>query len=217
MAASVPQRPRMGGLMSLSPLRRFILAATLWLPSCFFLWALLINPILWPVAKIAGAVLVQILPQTIELIEQEGQNFEVVTRLLTEADSSGRIGQLILTSTPMVYAWCLPLFAGLVMAAPITGRQVLKQFAVGVPVLWLVISWGAVFDALYLLQFRAGPLGQAALQQAGIATDVIGLGYQFGYLVLPPVIPIVLWIALNSAFLQELVEFTREPPKPPTV
>lgn len=203
--------------MQLSPLRQFILAAMLWLPACFFLWAVLISPILWPVAKIAGLVLVQLLPQTVELIEQNGSNFEVVTRLLTEADSSGRIGQLILTSTPMVYAWCLPLFAGLVMAAPITGAQRLKQFAIGVPVLWLVVSWGAVFDALYLLQFRAGPLGEAALQQAGIATNIVGLGYQFGYLILPPVIPIVMWIGLNSAFLQELVEFTREPPESPTV
>ncbi len=182
--------------MQLSPLRQFILAAALWL---------------------AQLVLLQLLPQTVELIEQDGQNFEVVTRLMTEADASGRVGQLVLTSTPMIYAWCLPLFAGLVMAAPIEVRQRLKQFAIGVPVLWLVVSWGAVFDALYLLQFQAGPLGEAALQQAGLAPNFVAMGYQFGYLILPPVVPIVLWIGLNSAFLQELVEFTREPPEPPAV
>ncbi|MBE5316339.1 MAG: hypothetical protein H4O13_13180 [Xanthomonadales bacterium] len=203
--------------MQLSPLRQFILAAALWLPACFFLWAVLISPILLPVAKIAQLVLLQLLPQTVELIEQDGQNFEVVTRLMTEADASGRVGQLVLTSTPMIYAWCLPLFAGLVMAAPIEVRQRLKQFAIGVPVLWLVVSWGAVFDALYLLQFQAGPLGEAALQQAGLAPNFVAMGYQFGYLILPPVVPIVLWIGLNSAFLQELVEFTREPPEPPAV
>ena len=203
--------------MQLSPLRQFILAAALWLPACFFLWAVLISPILLPVAKIAQAVLLQLLPQTVELIEQNGQNFEVVTRLLTEADASGRVVQLVLTSTPMIYAWCLPLFAGLVMAAPIAGREKLKQFAVGVPVLWLVVSWGAIFDALYLLQFQAGPLGEAALQQAGLAPNLVAMCYQFGYLILPPVVPIVIWIGLNSAFLQELVEFTREPPEPPAV
>jgi hypothetical protein len=203
--------------MQLSPLRQFILAATLWLPACFFLWAVLISPILLPVAKLAQLVLVNLLPQAIEMIEQDGQNFEVVTRLLTEADASGRVGQLVLTSTPMIYAWCLPLFAGLVMAAPIESRHKLKQFAIGIPVLLLVVSWGAVFDALYLLQFQAGPLGEAALLQAGISPNFVAMGYQFGYLILPPVVPIVLWIGLNSEFLQELVEFTREPPEPPAV
>jgi hypothetical protein len=203
--------------MQLSPLRQFILAAALWLPACFFLWAVLISPILLPVAKLAQLVLVNLLPQAIEIIEQDGQNFEVVTRLLTEADASGRVGQLVLTSTPMIYAWCLPLFAGLVMAAPIESRQKLKQFAVGIPVLLLVVSWGAVFDALYLLQFQAGPLGEAALLQGGVSPNFVAMGYQFGYLILPPVVPIVLWIGLNSEFLQELVEFTREPPEPPAV
>jgi hypothetical protein len=203
--------------MQLSPLRQFILAAALWLPACFFLWAVLISPILWPVAKIAGAVLGPLLPQTFELLEQDGENFEVVTRLLTEADASGRVGQLVLTSTPMIYAWCLPLFAGLVMAAPISGGQRLKQFAIGLPLLLLVVSWGAVFDALYLLQFQAGPLGLAALQQAGLEPNLVALGYQFGYLILPPVVPVVIWIGLNAEFLQELVEFTREPSDPPAV
>jgi hypothetical protein len=200
--------------MQLSPLRQFILAATLWLPACFFLWAVLIHPLLWPVAEVAEWVLRLWMPQTVESIEQAGAGFEVVTRLLTEADASGRVGQLVLTSTPMVYAWCLPLFAGLVMATPIEARARLKQFAIGVPVLWLVVSWGAVFDALYLLQFKAGALGDAALKQAGIAPDLVALGYQFGYLILPAVIPIVLWIGLNSAFLQELVNFDREPRDP---
>ena len=59
--------------------------------------------------------------------------------------------------------------------------------------------------------------GQAALLQGGISPNFVAMGYQFGYLILPPVVPIVLWIGLNSEFLQELVEFTREPPEPPAV
>lgn len=203
--------------MQLSPLRQFILAAALWLPACFFLWAVLISPILWPVAQAVGALLQALLPQTVEAVEQDGQNFAVVTRLLTEADASGRVGQLVLTYTPMIYAWCIPLFAGLVMAAPLEGRAKLKQFAVGIPVLLAVVCWGSTFDALYLLQFQAGPLGEAALRQAGIGKELVAFGYQFGYLILPPVTPIALWIGLNSAFLQELVEFSREPNDPPAV
>lgn len=197
--------------MQLSPLRQFILAAMLWLPACFAIWAALVSAILWPVARIAEFVLQRLLPRSIEAIEQNGAVFEIVTRILTEPDASGRVGQMVLTAAPMVYAWCLPLFAGLVMAAPISGRQRLLQFAIGIPVLWLVVCWGAVFDALYLLQFKAGPLGAAALQLQGWSAEGVGLGYQFGYLILPAVTPVAMWILLNARFLEELVGWHGEP------
>ena len=197
--------------MQLSPLRQFLLAAALWLPLCFFLWAVLIAPLLLPVAKLSNLVLQQVMPDVIEMVEQDGAAFNVVTRLLTEPDASGRIGQLILSSTPMIYAWCLPLFAGLVMAAPVTVRQRLLHFAIGLPVLWLVITWGSVFDVFYLLQFKAGALGTAALESHGFKSSMVGLGYQFGYLILPTVTPVALWIMLNQGFVNQLVEFSREP------
>ena len=197
--------------MQLSPLRQFLLTAALWLPLCFFLWAVLIAPLLLPVAKLTNLVLQMLMSDVIEMVEQDGAAFNVVTRLLTEADAGGRIGQLILSSTPMIYAWCLPLFAGLVMAAPVSMRQRLLQFSVGLPVLWLVITWGAVFDVFYLLQFKAGALGTAALESHGFKSSVVGLGYQFGYLILPTVTPVALWIMLNQGFVNQLVEFTREP------
>lgn len=197
--------------MQISPLRQVVLAAMLWLPACFALWAALIGPLLWPVAKLVALALGQVLPNLVQAIEQDGPRFDIVTRLLTEPDASGRVGQLILTSTPMVYAWCLPLFAGLVMATPLEAGRRLLQLAVGFPAMWLVVAWGGFFDALYLLEFRAGPLGQAALAKAGFTADAIGLGYQFGYLILPAVTPIALWILLNRAFIESLVGWTREP------
>jgi hypothetical protein len=197
--------------MTISPLRQFVLAAALWLPACFALWALLISPLMWPVAKLTGFALLQILPNVVEALETDGPRFEVVTRLLTEPDASGRVGQLLLTSTPMVYAWCLPLFAGLVMATPLSAARRMLQIAIGFAVLWLVVSWGAFFDALYLLQFRAGPLGEAALLRAGFSAEAVGLGYQFGYLVLPAVTPAALWILLNRVFIESLVGWTGEP------
>jgi len=201
--------------MSISPLRQFVLAAALWLPACFALWAVLISPLLWPVAKLAALALHQFLPDVVLALETDGPRFEVVTRLLTEPDASGRVGNLVLTSTPMIYAWCLPLFAGLVMATPLSAGQRLLQIGIGFAVLWLVVSWGAFFDALYLLQFRAGPLGQAALAQAGFSIDGIALGYQFGYLVLPAVTPAALWILLNRAFIESLVGWIKEPEAAP--
>ncbi len=198
--------------LRISPLRQFVFAAVLWLPACFALWAVLSGPIVWPVARLSGLVLGWLLPDVIHAIEQNGAALEAITTLVPEvAARAGQVPVLALEFTPMIYAWCLPLFAGLVMAAPITARQRLLQFAVGLPVLFLVVSWGATFDVLYLLQFKGGPLGAAALARHGWNADAIGLGYQFGYLILPAVTPVVLWILLNRGFIESLVEWVREP------
>jgi hypothetical protein len=43
------------------------------------------------------------------------------------------------------------------------------------------------------------------------APSAIALAYQFGYLILPAVVPVVLWIALNRAFIEQLVGWRGEP------
>ena len=187
-----------------------MLAAALWLPASFFLWAVFASVVVWPAARISDVVLPRLLPQAIAKVEQAGPMLEIETRLLTQVGPEQRSGVLVLTANPLVYAWCLAVFAGLVMATPLAARQRLLQFAVGFAGLWLVVGWGAVFDALKLLGFDAGPLGAAAIEQAGLSLDAVALGYQFGYLILPAVMPILLWILLNRGFLETLVGWHAE-------
>lgn len=213
MDADVSQRPGVVRV-SLSPLRQFVLAAALWLPMAFFLWFVLASAVVWPVARIADLILPAWLPQVIEGVEQAGASLEVVTRLLTEAAGPGRFGVLVLSVNPLIYAWCLALYAGLVMATPLSGGRRLAQLLIGFALLWLTCSWGAVFDVLKLLAFDAGPLGAAAIARAGLAPDAVALGYQFGYLILPAVTPITLWVVQNPRFLEELVGGAGEPPSP---
>lgn len=197
--------------MSHSPLRPFVWSAALWLPSCFALWALLSSPLVASVVVAMDALLTNLLPYAVSNVERTGVVFEVVTKLQTGQSEDGRIGVLVITGTPLIYAWCMALFAGLVMATPLTRNQRLKQLAVGLPVLFLVVLWGASFEVLQQLSFQAGPLGAAAIERAGLAPDLVALGYQFGYLILPPVIPIVLWVGQNQAFLRYLVGWVGEP------
>jgi hypothetical protein len=207
--------------MTLSPLRRFVLSALLWLPACFLLWFAFDGAVVWPVAQVTGWLLPTLLPQAIGELTQLGALLEVDTRLMTPADEAGRVGLLVLEIRPLIYAWCLPLFAGLVMATPLERRERVIELAIGLPVLWLVVCWGTVFDVLKVLAFDAGPLGVAAIERAGFSADAVALGYQFGYLILPAVMPVALWVLLNRAFLEELVGWAREPnatvagPSPP--
>jgi hypothetical protein len=198
-----------------SPLRRLVVSALLWLPACFLLWMLLDGVVVWPAGMVAGWVLPTLMPNAIAEVAQIGARIEIETRLLIQADAAGRVGALVLQINPLIYAWCLPLFAGLVMATPLSGRQRVVQFAVGMPLLLAVVSFGTVFDVLKLLAFDAGPLGAAAVAQAGLGADAVALGYQFGYLILPAVVPVTLWVLLNRAFLEELVNWREPNPTPP--
>lgn len=197
--------------MTISPLRRFVLAAVLWLPMAFFLWAVLASAVIWPVAHLADVVLPLLLPDAISGVVHAGPVIEVETQLVTEAGPGGQQGMLVLDVRPLIYAWCLPLFFGLSMATPLTARRRWLQLGIGLPVLWLVSAWGAVFDTLKLLAFDAGPLGAAAISSAGFPLDGIALGYQFGYLILPAVTPVTLWVVMNRQFLETLVGWRAEP------
>lgn len=213
VAAHVPQCKGVGR-MTMSPLRHFILSATLFLPLAFFLWFLLAGPVVWPVAQLANLIVPQLLPDAVTSVVLQGSLLEVETKLLTEAGPNGQRGVLVLDVRPLIYAWCLPLFVGLVFATPLEGRRRWRQFAIGLPVLWLIVTWGAVFDTLKLITFNAGPLGEAAIAAAGFSADFVGLGYQFGYLILPAVTPVSLWVLLNKKFLEDLVGWSGEPDAP---
>lgn len=209
MDAHVPQRPAVVR-MKISPLRQFVLAAALWLPAGFFFWAVFSSVIVWPIGKISNLILPAMLPGTIEAVLQEKFILQIDTLLQTTQSADGRIGLLSFTVNPLVYAWCLALFAGLVMASPVTVRSRLIQLAIGLPVLIGVAVWGTVFDCLELLALKSGPLGLAAVEQAGWHVEAIALGAQFGYLILPAVTPIALWVIMNREFLEELVGWRGE-------
>jgi len=200
--------------MTLSPLRHFVFSAMLYLPLAFFLWFLLAGPVVWPVAQLTNLIVPHLLPDAVASVALHGSLLDVETKLLTEAGPNGQRGVLVLDVRPLIYAWCLPLFVGLVFATPLEGRRRWRQFAIGLPVLWLIVTWGAVFDILKLLTFDAGPLGEAAITAAGFSPDFVGLGYQFGYLILPAVTPVSLWVLLNKRFLEDLVGWSGEPAAP---
>jgi hypothetical protein len=195
----------------MSPLRRLVLSALLWLPACFLLWFLFDSVVVWPAARVANWLLPAWLPGAVAAVEQLGATLSVDTRLVIDA-GGGRLGVLVLDEVrPLVYAWSLPLFGGLVMAAPLTARERLRQLLIGLPLLWLIVIWGSVFDILKRLAFDAGPLGLAAVQAAGLGPEAIALGYQFGYLILPAVMPVALWVVLNRRFLEQVIGWGREP------
>jgi hypothetical protein len=200
--------------MTASPIRGFGLRAVLWLPLAFFLWFVLAEALVWPVIQLAGFALTSLWPSLFTDVVQSGHTMDVGTRLLVDqvgADGRGGIGELVLTQNPLIYGYSLPLFSGLAMATPVVGRRRLVQFAIAFAVIWLAQALGVVAESLKLLGFDSGEAGAAAVTRAGISADAIALAYQFGYLILPAVVPVALWLGLNRDFVQSLVHPVAEP------
>jgi len=213
--------------MTLSPLREFALKALLWLPLSFVVWFVLAPLLVWPVGMAARAVLLALWPelfsglvQGAQVVDHAGQVlgssgylFELTTKILVRADDGGRVGLGVLETTlnPMIYGYALPLFSGLTLATPASIRRRAGQIAVAFAAIWLAQTFGVVAESLKVVAFQAGAPGQAAAGKAGLQPNVIALAYQFGYLILPALVPVALWVGFNRSFIESLVGQGREP------
>lgn len=222
----------------ISPLRRFVLMAALWLPAMFAIWFALQSPVVFLPIRLAGMVLLDWLPELVTTMGQDW-NYAVYSYVADVSGVAGlpaaRLAVEEQRTNVLIYCYGLPLLFGLVMATPLNWRRTFLQLGVGYLVLSLVQAFGLVGDVLKTLALGVGPGVMAALAEMpdyaalagaageaarlhmeaalavhGLTPDRIILGYQFGYLVLPAVTPVALWIIMNSRFLETLVGW-REP------
>lgn len=218
--------------MKLSPIKRFLLAALLWLPLAFFFWFWLAGPMVWPVIQIAKHAMLGFWPslftgvsQGADLLDAHGRILghpgylmQISSGVLVNAAPPGqaaRFGFIEPVVNPMIYGYALPLFAGLVLATPLTRWQRSWQIALGAVTIWIAQAFGVVAESLKAVGLDAGEPGMQALRDAGIPLNAVALAYQFGYLILPVLVPAVLWIVCNRPFIQELTRRDDAEPAPP--
>lgn len=205
----------------LGPIRTLIFAAMLWLPLTFFVWFAFRNAILAPIGWLCQWVFGIWAPELflgmetrpggeVGMLAQHHFYWQLALPLDAEtqaqAAAMGKVAISEVGRNPLVFGYSVPLFAGLVMATPLEHWQRLKQLAIGLPILLAFWSFGVIFDVLQVLCFQAGETGLAAVQGMGLNREVVAMFYQFGYLILPSVAPIVCWIALNRIFIEGLLK-----------
>lgn len=216
---------------AVSPLKRFLLAAVLWLPLAFFFWFWFAAPLCWPVIALAKAILPHAWPslftdaaQGADLIDAQGRilgHFDYLMQIsgnvLVNVAAPGqpaKFGFIEPVVNPMIYGYALPLFAGLVLATPLTRLRRTAQIVLGGLVIVLAQTFGVIGESLKTVTIDAGPEGANAAQQAGLSLNLIALWYQFGYLILPALVPAVLWIVLNRGFIETLIRTDAVEPVP---
>lgn len=195
-------------------LKRFMLSVLIWLPLAFLGWSVLSSLLVYVPGKLTGWCLSSLWPMLFASAEHSGAQWQAITQLMVRQPGSGALGQLVFDLNPMMYGYSLPLFFALMMATDLPPLRRLVQCLITLPILWLMQVFGMVSGALKLVTFDAGSQGAAAAASNGLVANWVALCYQFGYLILPAVVPVVLWIVLNRHFIESLgrvAEADKEP------
>ena len=201
--------------MRASPVKTFLLKVLLWIPVCFAVWYYLRGVIGVPTYFGVKAIMTSLFPDIIRNIEFHGHQVNVVLQFTPEnlpglEIPPGQVAEMIFSVNSLMYGYGIPLYTGLVLASPGTEREKWFRWILGFAILVLAQIWGVSFDILKTLLFRMDPAISAGLGFSPLQKELTVLGYQFGYLILPAVTPLVLWIGFHQAFITELAPGLRD-------
>ena len=143
----------------------------------------------------------------VQAVQTKPGMIEVQTRLLMKV--RGVEADIVVDADPARYGYGLPIFLALLLAAPRIGRprQLVKLAVVGFLLLLPGQAFSLCMDLLKQMVV-AMPGGARALSISQWQLEAIALGYQLGSLVVPTVLPIVLWIGLNRNAVSVLTHTT---------
>ena len=189
-------------LRSLRPprLSAFVLAVLAWLPLTFAVWYFAAPLLLWPSVLVMQAVSAMGFGGLVRGIEQAGSTVTFTTSLRPGTGVAG--GFVSVDVNLLLYSFGLPLLAALIVAAREPAWK--RHLAIGYLVLVPFVAWGGLADFLTNVAITAGP---AAASQTGFSAaqrEVIAFAFQFGSLILPAIVPAIVWVLMHRRFLERL-------------
>ncbi|HKU86602.1 MAG TPA: exosortase H-associated membrane protein [Casimicrobiaceae bacterium] len=179
---------------------RFVLRTLGYLPLTFFVWYFAAPVLLYPAVLLVRAIAKLTLHDIVRSVEQARAMLTFITALRPSGAAAGSV--LTADVNLLIYAYGLPLFAALTLAA---GERAWKRhLVIGYAALLPCVALPAIADFLKSVAITAGP---AVASQTGFVAwqrEAIAFAFQFGSLIVPAVAPAVLWVALHGRFLADL-------------
>lgn len=189
--------------MNSKPVYIFFLEVLLWLPFTFFFWYWAAHVLTWPLTLLVRLVLLQLFPSWFTWIAQDGYLLEITSRLSPTADATAQAGVLAFTANPLIYSYSLPFFMALSFASPAPiGSRLKRIFWVWLLILLPVQAFSVCVSVFKSLLFDTPAAAQ--LNLPAWSFELVALGFQFVTLILPPMLPIMLWMWLYQDYLQQL-------------
>ncbi len=179
----------------------FLFKILIFLPAAFVLWYYLMPAIIYLVTLLSKSILLLVAGNAVIDVEQHGRVIHIVTKF---AKSATNTDSLAFVMDVMKYAYGLALFPAMVLATPKPWKDKFQDLYLGLVIIFIVILWGVTFDTMQTLVFKLGEGIGEAMGTTAFTRELIALGYQLGYLILPAITPIILWFTMNQKQVIEL-------------
>lgn len=158
----------------------------------------------YPVAGLTQMVLNVGAGYWVRAVNKEPGRIEVETRIQVQvpgSNSSLGVAELVAEADPARYAYGLPLFLALLLAA--RSKRWWKKALIGYLLLLIPQTFSLVLEILRQIMVAGGRPGALAVDQWQL--EAIAIGYQAGSLLLPALAPVALWLWLDQDFFDQVV------------
>ncbi|BCN37255.1 hypothetical protein ALDI51_05740 [Alicycliphilus denitrificans] len=187
----------------LSPLTVFVLSAFGWIVVLTLLWSQVSAWTSHPVGVLSHIALEQGTPMWVRQVHLKPGSMEVDTAIAVPVpEAGGRRAEISIDADPARYAYGLPIFLGLLLAARSKGLA--ARAAMGYV---LLLPAQAFSLTLYVLMqmVLAAQLNIRFLRVSQWQMELIIYGYQMGSLVVPTLTPILLWLWMDRKFVADVL------------
>jgi hypothetical protein len=186
-----------------SALTIFVLSAFAWVIVLTLAWTKVSAWTSYPVGLLAHIALEQSAPMWVRDVHLSPGAMEVDTAIsVPVAEAAGRRGEITIEASPARYAYSLPIFLALLLAARGKGRvgRALAGYA-------LLLPFQAFSLTMYSLMqmMLAAQLNIRLLRISQWQMELIVYGYQVGALVLPTLVPILVWLWMDRRFVNDVL------------
>lgn len=176
----------------------FFVRTLLCLVPALALWYWARDYVVMPVAWLAGTLMRYFFPGWVSGSELSGISQTLLTRL-TVPYVSGQIVELTPEVSVLTYCYGLPLLVALFLAVRARGLWwKLPLCALG---LLPFQAWGVCFAWLLQVAVQSGPYTRSTTYFTDWDVNLIGLGNQIGFLLLPTLVPMLMWLYLERSFV----------------
>ena len=183
-------------------IKGFFIRAVLWLLPLLALWYVARDYAVRGPAWLAEVFMTTIFPFWALGTELNGTTQALITNLTIRLPG-GRLGDLAPEVHVLNYLYGMPLLVALLLAVQAKGLW--WKIPLGLGALLPFQAWGVCFTWLLQVAVQADNYTRAQTHFNSFDRNLIGACYQLGYLVLPPLTPILVWLALDQKLIKNVL------------
>jgi hypothetical protein len=183
-------------------IRSFFIRAVLWLLPLLALWYVARDYVVKAPAWLAEVAITSYFPFWALGTELQGSTQVLVTNLAVRVPG-GRVGDLVPEAHVLTYLYGMPLLVALLLA--VRAKGLWWKIPLGLAALLPFQAWSICFTWLLQVAIEADSDTRVRTYFDAFDRNAIGACYQLGCLVLPPLIPIFVWLALDQKLIKNVL------------